>query len=445
MIEMADKDLFDIQSNDKVGRYAVAKRNLKAGDTIFLEKPFAYGPKSDTYCICLGCFEPIDCTVLCTKCSWPVCGPDCENRPCHRDYECEVFSKANVKFQPVDDPTDVCLQYECITPLRVLYKKLSEYCWLKKKIQNDGKMRVQSMEAHNDKKERKSNLGIQPTQCRRIFERAIVAVRAAIDVPKGGELYSSYTYSLWPTLVRREFFREGKYFDCSCARCCDKTELGTNNSTLKCNKCDNGIILPADPLDDKCYWNCTHCEFRTNAVAVRKAFAAIQADIDAVEYVNGPKGIEERETIYKRYKSVLHPKNAYMSILRSSLIQLYGKSDGYEIDDLPDILLERKVELCMQLLEVLDVIEPGRSRIRGIVLYELHGPLMALARHQYQTDTISKEEFKIQLQKAIDTMGKAVKILKQEPENLPEGQLGKSAESAYKQLIENFDLLVENA
>lgn len=55
-----------------------------------------------------------------------------------------------------------------------------------------------------------------------------------------------------------------------------------------------------------------------------------------------------------------------MSILRSALTQLYGKADGYTLEDLPDLILERKVELCNQLLEVLNVIEPGRSRIRGI-------------------------------------------------------------------------------
>lgn len=54
-----------------------------------------------------------------------------------------------------------------------------------------------------------------------------------------------------------------------------------------------------------------------------------------------------------------------MTILRSGLVQLYGKAEGYALSDLPDLILERKVELCNQLLEVLDVIEPGNSRIRG--------------------------------------------------------------------------------
>lgn len=73
---------------------------------------------SDTACVCLGCCSAVDCSVLCTKCSWPVCGQDCENLSVHRDGECDVFTKAGVKFQPVADPTEICLQYECIVPLR---------------------------------------------------------------------------------------------------------------------------------------------------------------------------------------------------------------------------------------------------------------------------------------------------------------------------------------
>lgn len=115
------------------------------------------------------------------------------------------------------------------------------------------------------------------------------------------------------------------------------------------------------------------------------------------------------------------------------------------MEDLPDLLLERKVELCTEALQVLDVIEPGYSRIRGITLYELHAPLMILARHEYQNNFVDKEGFRKKLQKAVDMLGEAVTILRNEPESTPEGQLGLLAENAYKQLKENFDLLVETA
>ena len=49
-------------------------------------------------------------------------------------------------------------------------------------------------------------------------------------------------------MLRRENLLETKYFACACPRCSDPTELGTHMSSLKCNKCDNGIVLSLDSL-----------------------------------------------------------------------------------------------------------------------------------------------------------------------------------------------------
>lgn len=70
---------------------------------------------------------------------------------------------------------------------------------------------------------------------------------------------------------------------------------------------------------------------------------------------------------------------------------------------------------------------------------------MMLARHQYLNEVIDKAEFRKQLRAAIDTLGKSVEILKQEPDTLPEGQLANMAATAYQQLNENFDMLIESA
>lgn len=75
-----------------------------------------------------------------------------------------------------------------------------------------------------------------------------IHLRTRVKVPKGGELFANYTASLLPTLLRREQLLEGKHFSCACTRCSDPTELGTHLSSLKCSKCDNGVIVPLDSL-----------------------------------------------------------------------------------------------------------------------------------------------------------------------------------------------------
>ena len=51
--------------------------------------------------------------------------------------------------------------------------------------------------------------------------------------------------------------------------------------------------------------------------------------------------------------------------MKHSLAQLYGRVEGYGIDELPDLMLERKAEFCRLVLKTLDVITPGESRMRG--------------------------------------------------------------------------------
>lgn len=256
--------------------------------------------------MCLGCYEAVDGATLCSTCQWPVCGSNCENIPAHKNAECAVFAAAKVKFQKVEDPTQATPQYECITPLRVLLAKEANPKRWEEEIQymesHDeirrqlpiwefnrvnvveflrgpckldrfseelihrvcGILEVNAFEARTTSgypiRCLYPKLAILSHNCISNITHSIVClgsgdsedftvtVRASIDINEGEQLYSSYTYSMWPTIVRRQFLKESKYFDCSCERCKDPTEFGTHLSTLKCQKCDNGIITSTDPL-----------------------------------------------------------------------------------------------------------------------------------------------------------------------------------------------------
>lgn len=54
-----------------------------------------------------------------------------------------------------------------------------------------------------------------------------------------------------------------------------------------------------------------------------------------------------------------------MMQLRVSLIHLYGNVPGFFIPELPPHLLKRKAQLCQELLQCLDQLCPGYSRLRG--------------------------------------------------------------------------------
>ncbi|XP_061938952.1 SET domain-containing protein SmydA-8-like isoform X1 [Apis cerana] len=492
---------YKILQNDKVGRYMVANKELEAGEEIVSEMPFIVGPKAATYPLCLSCYVSWPPTLnekpLCSKCGWPVCSTECENQPQHKDYECQIFAQANEKFnvQAALEETNEngVPQLECITPLRLLLES--------EKNPERWKNEVKDMEAHNKirnqkkqwksdqiniveyirkqlKLERFSEEQIQ-TVCGILeintFEvrtakgfsaRAIyptvalmnhscisntchsisptdykIRLRTTLKIPPGGELYGSYTHSLLPTMLRREHLLEGKNFACACARCSDPTELGTHMSSLKCNKCDNGIVLSLDSLDPESSWKCTHCEFSTSGSAVRKVLQIIQMEVDAVEAISGADGadaIQERETVAKKYRSVLHPRHAFLTMLRHSLTQMYGRVEDYLLEDLPDVVLEHKIDMCKLLLQVLDVIEPGYSRIRGMTLYELHAPLLFTAKTQWNAEVIDKAALKSKMIEASKILKEAATILCFEPPDTAEGQIGIVAKESLAQLEDSI-------
>merc|ERR1711892_360112 len=72
----AEKDLanhkdmgtpYNIIKDEVVGRHMVATRNIKAGDTIMEDIPLTFGPVCSTGIkpMCLGCYRPVDGSVLC--------------------------------------------------------------------------------------------------------------------------------------------------------------------------------------------------------------------------------------------------------------------------------------------------------------------------------------------------------------------------------------------
>lgn len=126
---------------------------------------------------------------------------------------------------------------------------------------------------------------------------------------------------------------------------------------------------------------------------------------------------------------------------RLSLSQLYGRVDEYELDDLPDVVLEHKVDMCRLLLQVLDVIVPGYSRERGMTLYELHAPLLFLARSQWTANVIDDAGVKSKMTEVANILKEATTILSLEPPETIEGQISLVANESLKQLNESIKSL----
>lgn len=149
-------------------------------------------------------------------------------------------------------------------------------------------------------------------------------------------------------------------------------------------------------------------------------------ELDAI----GGNDINQIEMFMKKYSKTLHRNHYIFLSAKHSLCQLYGKIDGFLINELSMEQLKRKEEYCRDLLEVIDILEPGSSRLRGVVFYELHAPVMMLLNDELQTGKIKVGEYKRRLRDVILILKKSHEILQHEPEGSSEHQMAVAAKAA---------------
>ncbi|XP_026473778.1 SET domain-containing protein SmydA-8 [Ctenocephalides felis] len=485
---------YKVLHNNEVGRFVVASRSLEAGEIVFSELPFVVGPKIDCPPVCLGCYAPVDgCSggPRCAACQWPLCAT-CSKVETGHQAECSVFSSSKVRFLDVQDNTATCPQYDCITPLRTLLgSETQSDRWANEvaEMEAHAEERKQSPSWHVDKVnvagflrgpckltnrfsedlimhvcgilevnafEARTVMGysvrclypklailshsctpntthaILPSQDYRVY------VRTTTKVNKDDKLHSCYTYTMNRTIQRQRHVQETKYFQCKCERCRDPTELNTNMSSIRCSRCEHGYVLSENPLDFTSNWICKSCNQATSAVDIETRMQKFQFEVDSLDESFG--GVKVREELFKKLQMFLHPQNALLISLSHSLIQLYGRAPGYQFNQMSADQLKRKIELCKDVLQVLDIIEPGLSRARALTMYELHTPLVILAKLNTKNncDKSAKNNLEKALKEARDLLKGCCLVLSWEDPNSPEGIISMVAKQSLKIIEEQL-------
>lgn len=279
-------------------------------------------------------------------------------------------------------------------------------------------------------------------------------------------LAASYTYTSDGTFTRQEHLRAGKFFTCHCDRCLDPTELGTDFSSIRCRKCNQpeAMIVSTNPLgtvpqhlvcnvkvvnvkitlaswiDPSAQWQCRQCHFCTTGAAVQQALALIQQQVDDIESMPlGRARLQRSETFLNDPGHALLADNHHLlTAVRHSLISMYGRVAGYKLDELSPAQLQLKIELCRRVLAVLDVVHPGRSRARALMLYELHGPLVRQARAEWAAGTIGVDEWRSRLCEATDMLQMCAEVLGWEAINSTVAQVALVASETRINLLREF-------
>lgn len=262
------------------------------------------------------------------------------------------------------------------------------------------------------------------------LDTQILSIRLTKDLKAGDPITLSYSYTLQGTLKRRQHLYDCKFFWCRCKRCTDPTEFGTHCSTLKCSKCPKGLVLSSDPLDQDAEWKCTTCTYTVSSHLVTQLLDKLFKEVDAID----GNDVQLYEQFIVKYKSVLHENHYLFLAAKHSLCQLYGKIEGYLIPQMSLEQIKHKETLCRELLALVDKYEPGLSRLRGVIMYELHAPIMILSQYQFQTGQIIPNQLKLKLNEVRQLLSQSAEILSFEPPGSQEHEMALAARDALQKM-----------
>uniref|UniRef100_A0A8D8X7D0 Protein msta, isoform A n=1 Tax=Cacopsylla melanoneura TaxID=428564 RepID=A0A8D8X7D0_9HEMI len=221
-----------------------------------------------------------------------------------------------------------------------------------------------------------------------------MVVKASSKIRAGEEILSTYSSLLWGTAVRRSFLRNTKEFECTCLRCKDPTEFGSNLSAIYCKvKSCPGLLLPSNPRDIKSDWTCSAQAttlFSNHTLNAHKVFPLINIYSKVAQMLTESEDLAQ---IDKFLRSVPEFAQPAIQIRKHFVLHSPG-----EISDVSDAKLEFKEESCHKLLEILTKLGLGSNYLRGLILREMHAVLQEksnrfpkLALNQQAMDKIRKE------------------------------------------------------
>ncbi|KAH8304072.1 hypothetical protein KR059_000002, partial [Drosophila kikkawai] len=478
---------YRIEKSEIYGRYLVASRQLEPGELLITEEPLAIGPCVSGDPVCLGCYRPVTLAsdqYRCPACAWPLCGPSCSglnHRHGHTADECQLYGErkaaAGELLTDRAGPAEVRDLYELVMIVRILLLR-----------QHDPEQfqLIARMESHTEERRKNAVLwqhyeekvvqrlrqdwqledlpaeqvhevcGILDVNCfeigqngskaRTLYPSAFllahdcrpntahtddprsyaILLRTSRRVREREALTLSYAYTLQGTLKRRSFMHEGKLFWCRCERCADPRELGSDCSALVCSACREGTVRALEPLEQAGDWACDRCPHRMGSEDLERLLDRINNDLESIDVHDIP-GLEK---FLLRYRNVLRPNHYLLLSAKYSLCQIYGRIEGYLLPEMSPEDITRKESYCREFLEIVDILDPGLTRLRGLIMYELHAPVMVLAQMGMQRGQISRQEFQRRLKEVVKLLQTSRDILCLEPEGSTEHAMGMAAADA---------------
>lgn len=163
------------------------------------------------------------------------------------------------------------------------------------------------------------------------------------------------------TAERQEHLQEGKYFRCECSVCRDPFEGGSHLSCIVCPRCRRDYVAiqkpSPSPYDARTKWQCRKCKRIFKGCLLKSTVDIAKGMVSQVE------DLKTLEMLLDKFYRTFHKNHFVMLSLKHKILAVYRR-EVTQINPQRRVLA-RMIEICSEMLELLEIVEPGISRLKG--------------------------------------------------------------------------------
>jgi hypothetical protein len=450
-----------VEKREGVGRVLVAVRDIKYLEIILEDDPIGLSPTQDTPQLCLQCFKLIPETdhFICS-CGFPMCGTACAAGDRHKP-EHDLYTTAGVKARgkpeyPLVMPIRLLQQMEenpslrdrlarlmdhreermletssweltethLVNPLKKLSGKKN---WTSEEIQRcaglfrTNGLAVQATGLSPDQEwleddELGNGRALYPTMCAlshscspncRVMHSLNykLVIRSTKHVSAGEELTICYTKLFAGAISRKADLVNNWFFECLCPRCTDRLDFGSNFDSWICQDCGNSILPQNQTISSD--WQCGGCSKVFSRNSIEDEEILTKSLLDNIPEDQGMESVKLCEEFLVSQKSKLHPSH-FLNI-QAKLKLMFAFTNAVTEKD-----LARKVEICKDILDMLDTLKLGYVEVRGLALYDLCVPSLVLLKKNFDAGILSQDQFKEGLDPIMKNLQTSIECLEVE-------------------------------
>lgn len=164
---------------------------------------------------------------------------------------------------------------------------------------------------------------------------------------------------------------------------------------------------------------CSNCTNNMSFESVSKFLDHAGQDLAAMEKENETNCIK----FIDHYSKWLSPNHFYITDVKIALAQIIGAGVN-GIQRVSDDRLLLKAKTCKEVIDLIEKIAPNEARILGLIKFELHSAYAEIGRRALQ---VKDPNCKSLLDESLVYCNETIRLLGNEPDLLPEGQICKQA------------------